>query len=123
MSLLQRIGYYLGGFSVGLIVLAVFLNGKNVGCDYGPSARVKKNITTKPLLYSEKTLQTLQLKQLDSIYIKNIISDASVNFSDSNPRQEPCGIYKLEGDDKNSKVILTIENCPETATITEISWK
>ncbi len=39
MKLIQRIGYYLGGFSIGLVILAFFLNGKKTSCSYGPDAR------------------------------------------------------------------------------------
>ena len=53
MTLLQRVGYYLGGFSMGLIILAFFLNGKHVSCSYGPEARVLKDISTKKVVYND----------------------------------------------------------------------
>ena len=50
MTLIQRIGYYLGGFSIGLVILAFFLNGKKTSCSYGPDSRVLKNINSKKLI-------------------------------------------------------------------------
>ena len=47
MKFIHRLGYYLGGFSIGLIFLAFFLSGKRASCDYGPDARVLKNIGQK----------------------------------------------------------------------------
>ena len=47
MKFIHRLGYYLGGFSIGLILLAFFLQGKKTSCDYGPNARTTKNIANK----------------------------------------------------------------------------
>ena len=52
MKLIQRIGYYLGGFSLGLIILAFFFSKKKTSCSYGPEARVIKNINSKKILFS-----------------------------------------------------------------------
>ena len=49
MKILYRFGYYLGGFSVGLIFLAFIFNGKKTSCNYSPSARVKDNILQKEI--------------------------------------------------------------------------
>ena len=64
MTLLQRIGYYLGGFSIGLIILAFFLNGKKVSCDYGPEARVLKNINTKKSSFQKLSSQIYEQRSL-----------------------------------------------------------
>ena len=64
MNLKQRLGYYLGGFSIGLIFLAFFFSGKRTSCAYGPEARVLKNINTKPLVYSEEIERTLNDYQI-----------------------------------------------------------
>ena len=53
MKFTQRLGYYLGGFAIGLVILMFFLNGKDASCDYGPNARTVKNISSKPINYSE----------------------------------------------------------------------
>ena len=54
MSFLKRLSYYLGGFSVGIVLLVFFLSGKNTRCTYTPDARVindfsKKNGSLTPL--------------------------------------------------------------------------
>ena len=54
MSFLKRLSYYLGGFSVGIVLLIFFLSGKNTRCTYTPDARVindfpKKNGFLTPL--------------------------------------------------------------------------
>ena len=60
MKFIHRLGYYLGGFSIGLIFLAFFLSGKRASCSYGPDARVLKNISTKQLIYSRNVIDLIQ---------------------------------------------------------------
>lgn len=110
MKFVHRLGYYLGGFSIGLIVLAFFLSGKKVSCDYGPEARVLKNIKTKQLNYTKTFIQ-------DSAIINDVIKYGSIDFSKSDPRKEPCGLYIIEGLYNDDAVTLTIENCDSIANI------
>ena len=44
MKFIHRLGYFMGGFAVGLVILAVFLNGKRTSCAYFPDARVMRDI-------------------------------------------------------------------------------
>ncbi|WP_308991922.1 hypothetical protein QLS71_016695 [Mariniflexile litorale] len=118
MKLIQRIGYYLGGFSLGLILLAFFLNGKKASCSYGPDARVLKNIRLKKIKYVNNIQSQLLHNNLDSVAIQYVLRKGDVNFSESNAKQKPCGIYKVEGDYNEKEIILTIENCDSIATIT-----
>jgi len=121
MTLLQRIGYYLGGFSIGLIILAFFLNGKKVSCDYGPEARVLKNINTKKIVFSEAILTDLSTNLIDSTTISYLLKKGDVNFSKSTPREKPCGIYAIEGEYKDIEMLMTVENCDSVATILNVS--
>ena len=52
MRVIDRFGYYLGGFSVGLIFLGFVFSGKKPSCNYGPSARVKNNLLQKKIAFS-----------------------------------------------------------------------
>ncbi|HEY5688274.1 MAG TPA: hypothetical protein VIS27_08230 [Yeosuana sp.] len=122
MTLLQRIGYYLGGFSIGLIILAFFLNGKKVSCDYGPEARVLKNINTKNILFSEAILTDISTHKIDSTTVSYLLKKGDVNFSKSTPREKPCGIYAIEGEYKGIEMLMNVENCDSIATILNISW-
>ncbi|WP_452226932.1 hypothetical protein [Lacinutrix cladophorae] len=122
MKLIQRIGYYLGGFSIGLVILAFFLNGKKTSCAYGPEARVIKNINTKTLVYSEAIVALIAKNKADSTTIKNALLKGDVDFSLSNTRQEPCGIYAIESYINDKEVMLTVENCDSIATLQNIKW-
>lgn len=120
MKLIQRIGYYLGGFSIGLIILAFFLSGKKTSCSYGPDARVLKNINSKTIIYHTVINDFISNNVIDSMQIRTILKKGDINFSESDPRHEPCGVYLVEGELEDKAVVLTVENCAETATITNL---
>ncbi|WP_397362796.1 hypothetical protein [Olleya sp. R77988] len=124
MKILQRIGYYLGGFAIGLVILAFFLNGRGVSCEYnyGPEARVLKNIRTKTLHFSSDSEALIASKAIDTASISNILKKGDIDFSKSEPRKEPCGIYHIEGEANNKNVVFYIENCDSIATLQTIKF-
>ena len=89
-----------------------------MSCSYGPDARVLKNIRLKKLLYSDAIKSQLINHQLDSTALNYVLRKGDINFSDSDTRHKPCGIYIVEGDYKDQEIILTVENCDSVATIT-----
>lgn len=120
MKFIHRLGYYLGGFSIGLIVLAFFFNGKKTSCAYGPEARVLKNIRTKPIAYSIEIKDAINQKQLDTMLINYIFLKGDVDFSKSDTRKKPCGLYYIAGEFKDEHIGLTIKNCDSLATILKL---
>ena len=123
MKFIHRLGYYLGGFSIGLIFLAFFLSGKRASCDYGPDARVLKNIGLKQLQFDERVEDMLNSKTIDSTTISLILKQGDVNFSESNTKLETCKIYVIEKTVEDKEITLTVENCKQIATIKNISIK
>lgn len=122
MRLLHRIGYYLGGFSIGLIILAFFLSGKKTTCAYFPEARVLKNINTKTYTLSPEAQQVLTSHQLDTVAINQVLKDGDVDFGESDTRKEPCGIYSIYGETLSEKNLkLTVENCEESVLIKNVT--
>jgi hypothetical protein len=121
MKFIHRLGYYLGGFSIGLIFLAFFLSGKRASCDYGPDARVLKNIGLKQLQFDERVEDMLNSKTIDSTTISLILKQGDVNFSESNTKLETCKIYVIEKAVEDKEIALTVENCEQIATIKNIS--
>jgi len=121
MKLIQRVGYYLGGFAVGLILLAFFLSGKKTTCSYGPDARVLKNISIKNQKYSSSVTDAINNRKIDSISIAYVLKKGDVNFSESNTELDSCKVYVIEGDYNEQEIVLTVENCELTATIQSVS--
>ena len=123
MKFIHRLGYYLGGFSIGLILLAFFLQGKKTSCDYGPNARTTKNIANKKKHYSGEAQLITQKHQLDTLTISNIIRYGNVDFSNSDTKSEGCKVYLIENTYKDQEVILSVENCDSIATVKTIAFK
>lgn len=123
MKFIHRLGYYLGGFSIGLIFLAFFLNGKRASCDYGPEARVLKNINSKPRGISESAQQTINEINIDSTSLNAILRSGNVNFAESETHKDSCNIYIIEGEFNNDNLALEVENCEKEATLTSIKVK
>ena len=120
MKFIHRLGYYLGGFSIGLIFLAFFLNGKRASCDYGPEARVLKNINSKPRSISEKAKESIEHIKIDSISLSNLMRTGNVNFSKSITKLDSCNIYIIEGEFNNKDIELEVKNCNTKATLNSI---
>ncbi|MAT89453.1 MAG: hypothetical protein CMC35_02070 [Flavobacteriaceae bacterium] len=121
MKLVHRIAYYMGGFSIGLILLFFFLGGKRASCDYGPNARVLKNIRSKPRVFTESALRDAKTIQIDTSFIKQVLQDGDVLFSESITDLDSCNIYKINDKKNLSKhIIFIIENCKDTSYITGI---
>lgn len=123
MTFLQRLGYYLGGFSIGLILLAFFLSGKKTSCEYGPDARVKKIIRRKQLEYTPAVTQQINSGAIDTAAINYLLLKGDVDFSKSKTDLDSCNIYVLEGPYKENILSLTIENCKNVATIQKATIK
>ena len=121
MKFIHRLGYYLGGFSIGLVFLAFFLSGKRASCDYGPDARVLKNIGLKQLQYSDIVEEMIASKKIDSTTIYLVLRRGDVNFSESNTKLETCKLYVIEKTVEEKEIAITVENCDEIATIQTIS--
>lgn len=117
MKFIHRLGYYLGGFSIGLIFLAFFLSGKRTSCDYGLDARVLKNINLKPLQYSDNILQMITSDVLDSTSVLLILKQGDVNFSASNTKLDSCKLYVVYKIIEGREISLTVENCDDIALV------
>ena len=123
MNLKQRLGYYLGGFSIGLIFLVFFFSGKRTSCAYGPEARVLKNINTKPLVYSEEIERKLNEYQIDSLLLKTSLTIGDVKFNLSDTKRDSCKLYVIENDISDSVFQFKIENCDSLANLIAVNKK
>lgn len=117
MKFIHRLAYYLGGFSIGLVILAFFLSGKKTTCDYSPDARVLKNIRNKERGYSKDALENMARFQIDSSHISTILNQGDVNFSKSNTNLDSCKTYFITGIASEKNLELLMENCDSLATV------
>ena len=81
MKFKHRLGFFLGGFSIGLVFLAFFLKQKKTKFTYGPNDRVLKNINDKPIQFSENVRITIEIFQIDTLAIYDVLENGNVNFN------------------------------------------
>ena len=117
MKIAHRFAWYLGGFGIGLILLFFFLSGKKTSCDYGPDARVLKNIRIKERIYSEEALTTLRNYNLDTAAVSTLLRTGDVNFGLSNTELDSCKQYLVEGMVNEKELEILFENCDSTARV------
>jgi hypothetical protein len=122
MKFIHRLGYYLGGFSIGLVLLMFFLNGKDASCDYGPNARTVKSISSKPMSYSDHALIFMDRNTIDSTTILNLIKYGSVDFSESDTELDSCKVYQINNSYKERDMTLKVKNCEYKATLLDINY-
>lgn len=120
MKLPQRLLFYCFGFVIGLLLLFFFLGGKKTSCDYGPDARVLKNIRLKERVITNQALYTLQGLQLDTAAISTLLFNGDVNFSESNTTLDSCKLYVIKGMVAEKNLQFKIENCNKKATVLEV---
>ncbi|SDL19816.1 protein of unknown function [Salinimicrobium catena] len=120
MKFIHRLGYYLGGFSIGLVILAFFLSGKKTSCDYTPDARVLKNIRIKERAYTEQALERMEMYQVDTSDISTILKKGDVDFSRSNTKLDSCKTYLVTGRSQIHNLELLFENCDSVATLQKV---
>ncbi len=112
----KRLGYYLFGFSVGLICLLFFFNKKNTRCHYLPDSRVKNDLLKKEIRFQETILPTYR----DSVSIVKFILNSRVNFSKSKTKLDSCKIYLLEDKKHKDFKQIQLKNCKRHIYIIEV---
>ena len=120
MEFLHRLGYYLGGFSIGLILLFFIFNGKRTQCHYGPEARVLDNLSDKNWVISPSLTTSIEL---DSLKIHHMLNAADVDFRASDTSLDSCKIYVLNSYLGKRPVQLSVENCLYEVNLKALSFR
>lgn len=129
MHIIKRVGYYLIGVAIGIVLLAFFVKGKMkdnaLDFSYFPDARVIKSISNMPFTLSAKAKQHTLGQEIDSTWLANFYDTADVDFSKSNPRKSDClKEYSLNGSasSKDVRMFLTLNPCDSLIKIEEIAF-
>lgn len=120
MPFLKRLGYFLIGLSIGLIFLAVFLRKKTSSTDtefcYLPNCRVLKELRSKPMRIDPGLGMPV-----DTLLVQYVLREGDVDFHESNPRAEPCKIYRIHGSKAEKELQMTLHNCADYTLLTAYS--
>ena len=119
MKLFKRFVFYGIGLLIGSIFVYFIWEKKNVQFDYGPNARVLKNIRIKTQMYSSEVLNKLSSTNLDSATISQILKNGNVDIWDK-IELDSCIQYNIKGRDSLKNITLTVVNCDSIATIEKV---
>lgn len=123
-TFLGRLKYYLIGVGLGVIIVYFMFGNRDFQCSYMPNARVLKDIRSKQFFYSDLATCQKDCLGLDSLDIRQLLVAGAIEFSESEPRKEPCGEYELILRLEDMREIhARIENCDSTATLLSIKEK
>ena len=119
MNFIKRLGYYLFGFTLGLIFLFYFFDLKKTEFNYSPQSRVIKDLNKKQWFYQFPN-DSIQI--IDSITKRNWIINGEINFKKSNTSLDTCKIYCLETFYNEKKTDIYIKNCKDIALVYNVHY-
>ena len=122
MTFKERLPFFLGGLTVGIILVVFFLGKKKTTFDYGPNARLLKNISTKQRIYSDDVLTLIQQKEIDTTTISAVLKDGNADMWNK-VKTDTCTQYTITGNDDFENISITLNNCDSIAFINKINFK
>ncbi len=123
MELKRRFFLFGIGFSIGIVLLLFFLNGKDASCNYLPNARMLEILRSKHRVFDDEVLQIMTEKQIDSASIVNLLLKGDIDFSKSKVHQEPCRYYWIDGYIQEKETSIYVENCDTIVTIQRLYFE
>ncbi|MDY7394180.1 hypothetical protein UMM65_02925 [Aureibaculum sp. 2210JD6-5] len=120
MDIKRRFVFFGFGFSLGIILLLFFLNGKEASCNYFPNARMLEILRSKHRVFDAEVYQIMNNKNIDSTEVAEMLLNGDIDFSKSKVRQEPCRYYWIDGYIKAKEASIYVENCDTIVTVQKL---
>ncbi|NEW78142.1 MAG: DUF4258 domain-containing protein [Gelidibacter sp.] len=119
MTFKQRLPYFLVGLTLGIIAVFFVFDKKEATFDYGPNARVLKNISIKKRIFSEDVKTAILSNQIDMAQISKILKKGNADIWNK-IKMDTCIQYNIKGRRDLKNITLTVKNCDSTAFIEKI---
>ena len=123
MTFKQRLPYFLGGLTIGIIIVTFIFNKKNTTFEYGPNARVLKNLRTKERIISNEAISALSFYNLDTTAISKILTYGDVDLLNKVKLDTCLYHYTIQGKHELENISITIKNCDSIIYIEKITLK
>jgi len=114
-ALLHRFKLFGSGFTIGIVILIFFLNGKKSRCNWFPNERILNIIRQKHIEYTPSINELINTKVIDSTDINLFLMNGDIDFSKSEVKNKPCRKYWIDGKVKNKKATLHVKICDSIA--------
>ncbi|MFD1294114.1 hypothetical protein ACFQ5N_09735 [Lutibacter holmesii] len=121
MTFKQRLPYFLGGLTIGIIIVVFIFNKKNTTFNYGPNSRVLKNLRTKERIYSKDAISSLYYYQLDTAMVSKILTNGNVDLSNKIKLDSCMYQYNIQGTSTLKNIEVIVKNCDSTIIIEKIT--
>ena len=119
MTFKERLPFFLGGLTIGIIVVIFFLGKKNTTFDYGPNARLLKNVRTKTRVFSIEAKKDLATYKIDTATISQLLKNGDADMWNK-IKMDSCTLYNIQGTKKLKNITITVKNCDTVAYIEKI---
>ncbi|MEM6894073.1 MAG: DUF4258 domain-containing protein [Bacteroidota bacterium] len=118
MGFLRRLGWYLLGLSLGIIILVFILKKKSednpISFCYLPNCRVLKDMRSKTMVFGEN----LDAKYKDTLLVQTFLMNGNIDFRKSNTEAKPCKKYLVEHPDES--LAAHVQNCDSILVVEHI---
>tara|TARA_A100001011_G_scaffold381223_1_gene449475 strand:+ start:2174 stop:2602 length:429 start_codon:yes stop_codon:yes gene_type:complete len=113
MSFYNRLFIFIVGMLLGVVIIFISLDMRSepLSFDYFPNNRIKKYLINHELNISETAICKLECYDLDSLFLKQYISNSHVDFTLSKIRGYEVKTYYLSfnlGEQKNNQNIYFV---------------
>ena len=122
MTFKQRLPYYLFGLFFGVVIVFFIWDKKGTEFNYGPNARVLKNIRVKNHIYSNQFKKEIELGKIDTIKIDQLLKNGDVDMWNK-IQTDTCTQYEIKGKKELKNVTITVKNCDSTAFFEKITFE
>ena len=122
MTFKERLPYFLLGLFIGIILVIFFFGKKNTEFDYGPNARVLKNIRAKERIFSEEVTTIINEQKIDTATISLILKEGKADMWHK-IKHDSCTQYNISGTKNLKNITLTVQNCDAVALIEKITFQ
>ena len=120
MTFWKRLRTYLIGVALGLLIVYVFFKDRDLS-GWTPQGRVLTTIDSSQVSISERARCQINCYSLETEEWREIHKVASVDFSESNVRKEPCPVYHLKSAYKEEEFKLIWEVCEDAEKVKLLS--
>jgi hypothetical protein len=108
MKLAKKLVFYFFGVGLGLLMVFFIFGDRDIQCNYFPNDRVLYDLAKKEVEWTPQAEEHLGDFLADDI-LQGALERGKVDFSASNARQSPCGLYWLEWDQPPKRI--QVANC------------
>lgn len=121
----RRFLYYGFGLALGILITKYIVKGKGGEFTYLPEARVLKDFKKKQLEYNDYIDCYFEASAFSKAKFQSLWdhSELDIDFSESEPRKEPYGMYQLYAEYKEKSYSFMIENRDSTVVMSQFKPK